>query len=52
MSRHVEQATTGWPASCLTLPVGRYIEMAESNKSANVPVSADAQARRDAKATK
>lgn len=47
MSRPV-QAETGWPASCLTLPIGRYIEMADSNPLANVPVSADAQNRIDA----
>lgn len=43
-----EQATSGWPASCLTLPIRAYIEMAESNPLANVPVSADAQSRIDA----
>lgn len=44
MSRPV-QAETGWPAACLTLPIGRYIEMSESNPLACVPVSADAQHR-------
>lgn len=34
--------TTGWPASCLTLPIGRYIEAAESSPAINIPVSADA----------
>jgi hypothetical protein len=36
-------SVTGWPASCLTLPVGRYIEAAEDHPAINIPVSADAQ---------
>jgi hypothetical protein len=36
-------SVTGWPASCLTLPIGRYIEAAEHNPGINIPVSADAQ---------
>jgi hypothetical protein len=43
VSRDVEQRITGWPASCLSLPVHRYMDGAHS-----VPVSADAQARMDA----
>jgi hypothetical protein len=42
-----EQSTTGWPASCLTLGIGTYLDMAERNETACVPVSADAQARMD-----
>lgn len=42
------QATTGWPASCLTLGVGTYMDMADRNPTACVPVSGDAQARMDA----
>ena len=42
------QSTTGWPASCLSLGIGTYVDMAERNPDANVPVSADAQARMDA----
>ncbi|MDQ0854808.1 hypothetical protein QFZ79_002919 [Arthrobacter sp. V4I6] len=42
-----EQATTGWPASCLTLGIGTYVEMAGRNETACVPVSGDAQARMD-----
>lgn len=38
-----DQATTGWPASCLTLPIGRYIEAAEHSPAINIPVSTDAQ---------
>lgn len=38
-----EQSVTGWPASCLTFPISRYMDGAHS-----VPVSADAQARMDA----
>ena len=43
-----EQATTGWPASCLTLGIGTYVDMADRNPTACVPVSGDAQARMDA----
>lgn len=43
-----EQSTTGWPASCLTLGIGTYVDMAERNETACVPVSGDAQARMDA----
>ncbi len=43
-----EQSTTGWPASCLTLGIGTYVDMAARNPTACVPVSGDAQARMDA----
>jgi hypothetical protein len=47
MSRDVEQRITGWPASCLTLPIHRYMDGAAEGER-NIPVSADAQARMDA----
>lgn len=42
-----EQATTGWPASCLSLGIGTYVDMGGPGTE-GVPVSADAQARMDA----
>ena len=43
-----EQSTTGWPASCLTLGIVTYDEIAGHAPDLEIPVSADAQARMDA----